>query len=233
LAGAGEPCEPKGREVAGVRFVRVCAAPPAARFWISATPLPCASSGSETAACTRVTTLVVARAGDGATLDVQLATAKQAQRSCSERFRGQLPTSQQRAQARAVLGLSALLVREAPGPHARVQLDELPEWVGEGDCAATRAGCARFPAPLARPHRADQAVLVCLATPAMPQARAVPIGSECYERPSEDVRSPDCAVAVPDSAARFELFCNLEPQPPRALPPPEVEAFRCVLPESD
>jgi hypothetical protein len=59
------------------------------------------------------------------------------------------------------------------------------------------------------------------------------MGRECSAGPSQAVRRPDCAVAVPDSAARFELFCNLEPQPPRALPPPEVEAFRCVLPESD
>lgn len=248
------PCVPRVGEKLGVRFVEVCASHTAAfgdaeahaeealpAFWIAATPLPCSAGEHETGACEPVTALEVSpREGKGKNrpLDALVVDAVVAHRACTLRFGGRLPTPLEREQARRVLGLASLRVREVPGPFAKLRLDDLPEWVAEGDCAATPAkpgpGCriTPFPPVEARPRAADDVLLACVAEPAGPHATGVPIGSECVERPSEGgVRSPACALSVPDGKALFVLGCEAVERPSAQRPAPDQAAFRCVLPE--
>jgi hypothetical protein len=75
-------------------------------------------------------------------------------------------------------------------------------------------------------------LLACVAEPAQPNAQAVPIGGSCDERPVEGgVRSPDCAVLVPGTSARFELGCDPE-HTVRSLARDDDAAVRCVVPPS-
>jgi hypothetical protein len=90
----------------------------------------------------------------------------------------------------------------------------------------------RTPADVKRPRVPGELLLGCVAEPAMPQATAVPIGEACDERPSEaGVRSPNCALSVPGTQARFELACDPD-HPVASHSRPEHAATRCVLPES-
>lgn len=257
-AGAQEPstpaCVPRVGEKLGVRFVEVCASHTAAfgdaeahaaealpAFWIAATPLPCSAGAHETVACEPVTALEVSPQpgkGKNRPLDALVVDATVAHRTCTLRFGGRLPTPLEREQARRVLGLVSLRVREVPGPFAKLRLDDQPEWVAEGDCAATPAkpgpGCriTPFPPVEVRPRAADDVLLACLAGPAGPRATGVPIGSECPERPVEgNLRSPGCALRVPDREAVFELGCEAVERPTAQQPAPDQAAFRCVLPE--
>jgi hypothetical protein len=180
----------------------------------------------------------LAGSGKNRALAALVVDAAVAHRTCALRFGGRLPTPLEREQARRLLGLASLRVREAPGPYAKLRLDDLPEWVEEGDCAAAPSapgpGCriTPFPPVEVRPRAAGDVLLACLAEPAAPRAQGITLGGECVERPSEHgLRSPDCAVFVPDSEARFELFCALAP-PAAKLPTPQQAAFRCVLPEA-
>lgn len=248
------PCVPRTGEKLGVRFVEVCAstteefgdaaahdegALPA--FWIAATPLPCSAGAHETVACETVTALEgspLAGQGKNRPLAALVVDAAVAHRTCALRFGGRLPTPLEREHARRTLGLASLRVREVPGPFAKVWLDDLPEWVEEGDCAASPSspgpGCrvTPFPPVEARPRAPTDVLLACVAEPADPRARGISPGGECVERPSEHgVRSPDCALFVPDSEARFELLCAAA-EPGARVPAPEQAAFRCVLPES-
>jgi hypothetical protein len=248
------PCVPRVGEKLGVRFVEVCASHTARfgdaeahadealpAFRIAATPLPCSAGQHETVACEPVTSLEVSPVpgkGKNRFLDALVVDATVAHRTCTLRFGGRLPTPLEREQARRVLGLVSLRVREVPGPFAQVRLDDLPEWVAEGDCAKTPAkpgpGCriTPFPPVDARPRAADDVLLACIAEPAGPYATGVPIGSECLERPLEgDLRSPGCALRMPDSDARFELGCVAVERPAAQRPAPDQAAFRCVLPE--
>jgi hypothetical protein len=86
--------------------------------------------------------------------------------------------------------------------------------------------------PRPRPRAPGDVLLGCIAEPAMPQATAVPIGEVCDERPSEGgVRSPNCALSVPGTQARFELGCDPEHRVISRSNPYHA-ALRCVLPES-
>jgi hypothetical protein len=123
-----------------------------------------------------------------------------------ERLGGRLPTPQEREQARLELGLATLQVREEPGEFARLRMDPLPEWVSES------GRVNRYPIGAARPRAPGDVLLGCVAEPAMPQAKAVPIGSVCDERPTAaGVRRPDCAIVVPGTQARVELGCDPAP----------------------
>jgi len=218
------PCVPRAREKLGVRFVEVCAK----GFFISAAPLACSAEESQSAACDPVTALEsspLGGPGKNRHVDARVTDAATAARLCETRFGGRLPTPEEREQARRSLGLVSLQVREEPGPFARLRFDELPEWVAEG------GRVTRSPDPVARPRTAGEVLLGCVAEPAMPQARWVPIGEACDERPAEGgVRSPNCALGLAGGSARFELGCD--PQhavTSRSLP--EHAAFRCVVPE--
>jgi hypothetical protein len=249
------PCTPRVGEKLGVRFVEVCAsdtsrfadaeahaAQALPTFWIAATPLPCSQGEHDTVACDPVTALEASPLegpGKNRALDALVVDATVAHRLCTLRFGGRLPSPLEREQARHVLGLASLLVREGSGSFATLWLDDLPEWVAEGDCATTPAkpgpGCriTQFPPVLARPRSVGDKLLACIAEPAREGARAVAIGGECSERPSEGgVRSPDCAVRVPGSTAAFELGCEEETRTGAARPQPEQAALRCVLPET-
>jgi hypothetical protein len=249
------PCVPRVGEKLGVRVVEVCASHTARfgdaeahadealpAFWMTATPLPCSAGPHETVACETVTALEVSPVpgqGKNRFLEALVVDAATAHRTCTLRFGGRLPTPLEREQARRVLGLVSLRVREVPGPFAQVRLDDLPEWVAEGDCAKTPSapgpGCriTPFPPVEARPRAADDVLLACIAEPAGPSASGVPLGSECLERPTEgDLRSPGCALRMPDSDVRFELGCVSLERPAAQRPAPGQAAFRCVLPES-
>ena len=253
---AASACTPRTGEKLGVPFVEVCATstasfPDAAEhreetlpaFWIAATPLPCSHGEHDTVGCDRVTALESAPLpGPGANqaVDALVVDAFVAHRICALRFGGRLPTPLEREQARNALALATLLVRETSATPPRVRLDDLPEWVEEGDCAAAPSnpgsGCriTLFPPVMARPRGDADLLLSCHAARAGSQARSVPIGAECDARLAEGARNPDCTVAVPGSGARFELFCDAK-VPPRSAElhaRPDQAAFRCVVPES-
>jgi len=224
-ASAETPCSARAGEKAGTRFVELCGT----GFFISGTPLACTPEERASAACDPVTALEVSSlAGPGKNrhVDALVTDAESAGRLCKQRFGGRLPTPSEREQARRTLGLVTLQVREEPGEFARLRLDELPEWVAESG-RVTRA-----PPGAPRPRAQGEALLGCIAEPAMPQATAVPIGEVCDERPSEaGVRSPNCALSVPGSEARFEIGCD-PAHKVISRSRPKHAAIRCALPES-
>jgi hypothetical protein len=246
-------CVPRVGEKLGVRFVEVCATSTKAfsdaerhpeielpAFWIAATPLPCSRGEHETVACERVTALETGAGGDpGAnrTVNALVVDGVSAHRTCALRFGGRLPTPLEREQARQVLALVTLRVRETePG---RVQLDDLPEWVEEGDCAAGPSkpgpGCriSPFPPVVTRPRGSSDVLLACTAAISESGARAVPIGESCGAR-RDGQRGPECVVGVPGTTAQFELSCEAPPPAQRAprQAEPELAAFRCAVPAS-
>ena len=251
------PCAPRVAEKLGVRFIEVCGVNTAAfadagahdegalpAFWVAAVPLPCTRGEHATVECETVTALEVsplASRHKNRPVESMLVDAVTAHRTCTLRFGGRLPTPLEREQARHVLGLVSLLVREGLDPARRIWLDDLPEWVAEGDCLSSPSklgpGCrlAQFPPIISRPLRDGDRRLACGAEPAGPEAPVVPIGAACAERPAQGgVRSPDCAVAFPGGApdARFELACREAPVDARAAaahPRAELAAFRCVV----
>jgi hypothetical protein len=215
-------CTPRVAEREGVRFVEVCGA----GVFLSETPLPCEGTA---AACDPVTALAPApREAADATRPKRhvdaLVVAGDAARERCERFGGRLPTRAERERARA-LGFVSVQVREEPGEFARLRLDEQPEWVADGERVA------RAPAAGPRARAPGEVLLGCVAEPALPRARAVPLGSVCDERPLEaEVRSPDCALASP-SGERFELGCD-PAHTVRSKASPDHAAVRCVIPGS-
>jgi len=222
---AAAPCTPRAGEKAGMRFVELCGT----GFFLSGTPLVCTPEERASAACDPVTALEVSPlAGPGKNRHVDALTvdADVASGLCEKRFGARLPTLGEREQARRTLGLVTLQVREEPGEFARLRMDELSEWVAEG------GRVTRSPAETKRPRAQGEVLLGCVAEPAMPQATAVPIGEACDERPEEGgVRSPNCALSLPGTQARFELGCD----PGHKLSSrsnPYHAAVRCVLPES-
>jgi hypothetical protein len=216
-------CTPRAAEQDGVRFVSVCPA----GFWITATPVPCGSAERASAACDPVTALEassLAAASKNHSVEAWVTDAASAARTCKRRFGGRLPTPLEREQARLALGLASLRVREESGEFARLRLHAQREWVVE-DGRATR-----YPNVATPPLPGGDVLLVCVAEPAMPQAHSVPIGESCDERPEEaGVRSPNCAVGVPGTHARFELGCAPE-RVVHSHARTEDAAFRCVAP---
>jgi hypothetical protein len=217
-AGAGAEdaaCTPRTLERGGARFVEVCGA----GIFLADAPLACGADAG--AACEPVLALAPAR--DGARpnrpADALVVDGATAGRLCRERFDARLPTPGERARARE-LGFVSVEVREEPGEFARLRLEEAPEWAAEGQ------RLARAPTP--RPRGPDEGLLSCVAEPALPRARAVPLGTVCDERPAEGpVRSPDCALAAP-GGGRFEIGCNPE-HVARVPARPDGAAVRCAL----
>jgi len=217
------PCTPRAAEQDGVRFVSVCPA----GFWITAGPVPCGAAEREQAACDPVTALeasALAAPSKDHSVEAWVTDAASAARTCKRRFGGRLPTPLEREQARLALGLASLRVREEPGEFARLRLHAQQEWVAEAGRAT------RYPSVATPPLPGGDGLLVCVAEPAMPQAHFVPIGESCDERPEEmGVRSPNCAVGVPGTHARFELGCAPE-RVVRSRARAGDAAFRCVAP---
>jgi hypothetical protein len=212
-------CKPRSLDEHGVRFLEVCGA----GFLLADAPLACGAAD----ACEPVTALAPAPRDAGRPnrhVDALVTDGESARRLCRERFGGRLPTPAEREQARS-LGFVSVLVREEPGEFARLRLDEEPEWAAEGE------RLVRMPAAAPRPRAPGEWLLGCVAEPALPRARAVPLGSVCDERPLEaEVRSPDCALAAP-GGGRFELGCD-PAHGVRSRTAPEHAAVRCVLPAS-
>jgi hypothetical protein len=218
-------CLLRARVVNGVRFVAVCPT----GYWIAATPVPCEGAAPEGAACDPVTALEASAldgAGKNRPLDAWVGGAALAARVCAERYGGRLPTLEEREWARHTLALASLRVREEPGEFPRLLPHPQREWVTQDGAPA------RYPAATTPAAPGGDRMLRCVAEPAMPQARAVPIGASCPERPSEGgVRSPDCAVAVPGTEARFELGCDVD-FVRAARGAADDAAFRCVSAEA-
>lgn len=217
-------CAPRVGEKLGRHFVAVCPE----GFFISATPIACPPGAGESAACDAVTALGVsplAWPGKNRHVDVWVTDAQSAARICAE-LGGRLPTPVERERARLWLALASLRVREEPGEFARLRLHAQQEWVSEG------GSLTRYPSVATPPVEGGDVLLGCVAESAQPQAKGVPIGETCKERPVEGgVRSPDCAVGVPGTNARFELGCDPE-HTVRSRARPEDAAVRCVMPES-
>jgi len=223
-ASARAACESRASEQGGARFVSVCPA----GFWITATPLPCTPEARASAPCDPVTALEASAlegAGKNRSVDALVTGADSAERLCRERFGGRLPTPGEREQARLALGLASLRVREEPGEFSRLRLHALQEWVDEG------GGAKRYPSVATEALPGGDVLLECVAEPAPPQARWVPIGESCSELPDEGgVRSPSCAVGVPGTAARFVLGCDAT-RTVRSRARAGDAAVRCVVPE--
>ena len=220
-----KPCTPRVGEKLGMHFVEVCPE----GFFISATPVACTLEEQKSAACDAVTALGVsplAWPGKNRHLDVRVTDAESAARVCTERLGGRLPTPLEREQARLSFALASLRVREEPSEFPRLRLHAQQEWVAES------GSTTRYPSVATPPVAGGDVLLGCVAEPAQPQAQWVPIGESCKERPAEgDVRSPDCAVGVPGTNARFELGCDPR-HTVRSRARPEDAAIRCVVPES-
>jgi hypothetical protein len=251
-------CAPRTGEKLGVRFLEVCAsnardvlgdaydrALPA--FWIAAAPLPCSEGSHETVDCPTLTPLEASPVGSllrnrpQRAAMVEAATAHQL---CTLRFGGRLPTPEEREQARHVLGLVSLLVREASHESARMRFDELPEWVAGSECVATPSnlgpGCqvTLSPPVILRPRAAGDRLLACDAELADvgPEA-SLPLAGECEAAVQGDTLRPRCAIVVPHAAlpSRFTLACRAAPlaaAEAAAQPSDALAAFRCVVPES-
>jgi hypothetical protein len=219
-----QACTPRVGEKLGMHFVAVCPE----GFFVNTTPIPCSPEERTSAACEPVTALgvsLLAWPGKNRHLDVWVTDAQNAARACTERLGGRLPTPLERERARLSIALASLRVREEPGEFARLRVHAQQEWVAEGE------SITRYPSVATPPVEGGDVLLGCVAEPAQPQARWVPIGESCKERPVEGgVRSPDCAVGVPGTNARFELGCDpLHTVHSRARP--EDAAIRCVVPE--
>jgi hypothetical protein len=251
-------CAPRVGEKLGVRFVEVCASsesevfggaydrtlPP---FWISAAPLPCSAGSHETVDCPTLTPLEASPVGSplrNRPMRAAVVDAATAHRLCTLRFGGRLPTEAEREQARHVLGLVTLLVREGAGPGPSVELDELPEWAATRECAASPSnlgpGCrvSLSPPVIVRPRRAGDSLLACDAELADfgPEPSVGP-GGTCGAALDSELRQPRCAVVVPHAAypSRFTLACRPVPEAPGeadARPSDALAPFRCVLPEA-
>lgn len=253
-------CAPRIGEKLGVPFVEVCASrasevlgedPGRDRvlpsLWIAAVPLACAGGRHEALDCPTVTALEASPVGSrfrNRPLRAAVVDAATAHRLCTLRFGGRLPTPEEREQARHVLGLVSLLVREDGARGDRVLFDELPEWVAASECAAMPSSLAPdcrvslSPPVIPRPRRRGDALLACDAELADFGAEpSVPIGGGCEAELLANARRPRCAPLVPHAAypARFTLRCRaalLEPGDAARQPSASEAAFRCVVPES-
>lgn len=248
-------CTPGVSEKIGVKFVRVCPTEEGARpFWISAIPMGCSAGAHETVPCPPVTALVQPTKGmpDAlATATPKLAAVVEvytAHKICSMRFAGRLPTRQERARARTLLGAASVVVTESPEAHA-FRPRELAEWVTEKVCdqptdLAPDCNPGPFPSTSISAVRWDM-LARCEARPAASGAGALPfieLGGECAGQrgpgAAPSLRLP-CAVrgaagGGPGSAVTgFELWCGAPDaafaHPEKVLP--DLAAFRCVLPE--
>ena len=257
--GASPLCVPRVGEKLGVRFVEVCAASAAEvlgedraedetlpAFWIAATPVPCSQGSHETVDCPTVTALETSPVGSALrnrSLASAVIEAATAHRLCTLRFGGRLPTPEEREQARHVLGLVSLLVRDGRQTSGQVMFDELPEWVAQRECEATPSNLVPdcrvsiSPPILLHPRREGDAILACDAELAdFGPEPAAPIGGRCEADADAAVLRPRCAVFVPHAAypSRFTLACRNATAPPgeaAAHPSADSAPFRCVLPE--
>jgi hypothetical protein len=222
-ARAETPCTPRALEKGGARFVEVCEE----GFFLLAAPVACTPAEGADAACDPVTALEASPLtgpGKNGHVDALITDAARAERICRERFGGRLPTPLERERARLALGLATVRVREEAGEFARLLVYPQPEWVEENGART------RYPSVVTPPQPGGDVLLGCVAEPAQPGAQWVPIGQSCDERPLEGgVRSPDCAIGVPGTRARFELGCDPE-HARRSHARTEDAAVRCVLP---
>jgi hypothetical protein len=217
---AAAACEAREIERAGVRFLSVCPA----GFSLSAAPVTCAAGEAPCEPVTPLEASAFASPAKNHSVEALLTDAASAARICAQRYGGRLPTPLEREAARLAFGLASLRVREEPGEFERLRLHAQPEWVSENGHAS------HYPSVATPPLPGGDVLLACVAEPAMPRAHAVPIGESCLQRPVEaGVRSPDCAVVVPGTHARFELGCDPE-RTVRSHARADAAAFRCLLP---
>jgi hypothetical protein len=253
-ASPAAPCVPGVSEKIGVKFVRVCPTEEGAHpFWISAIPMGCSAGAHETVPCPPVTAVVQPTKGLPESLGPatpKLAAVVEvytAHKICTMRFAGRLPTRNERARARAMLGAASVIVTESPETHT-FRPRELAEWVTEKVCdqptdLAPDCNPGPFPSTSISAVRWDM-LARCEARPVTRVSASLPfveLGGECTGVRGADTASLrlPCALRGPAHLASgsavtgFELWCS-PPEPTFAHPEkvlPDLAAFRCVLPE--
>lgn len=250
------PCTPRSAEKLGFPFVRICA-PGRAGFWINAAPMGCSAGEHDEIHCPSVTALAHPVGEKPAPLRSAMAALvdkDSAARLCYFRKGGHLATRDERAAARAAMGLATVLVTESESESGRFRFDEIPEWVFEETGEACENGLPAetchfgwYPAAARSPAVAWDAVRECDARFVAAQPSGIArarIGEACPSPPlafDGGDRAPlPCALASPaaaehgaDSSAAFLLSCA-GPRP-RVHPKTEdkdTAAYRCVIPES-
>jgi hypothetical protein len=252
-------CAPRIAEKLGVRFVQVCGAGENdASFWISVAPMPCSTGEHETIDCPSITPLLIG--GTAAASPVPLTSRRvvvvdsfSAHRLCALRFAGRVATRVELESARAVLGLTALVVAEQSTPATEFRFEALPEWTADGECdnpsvPGERCRFARWPHAQAR-HAPMAEIRACDARAVGPSDRArtnTEIGGRCPAQGwSWDGLSAGASHDLPcdvhlagittrvSGAEDFALTCRApDLQPPRAPATDlgSIAAFRCVVP---
>lgn len=247
-------CTPRIAEKIGVKFVQVCPTEEGSHpFWISTVPMGCSAGAHETVPCPPVTAVVQPTLalpdGFGPTAPKLAAVVEvyTAHKICTMRFAGRLPTRAERSRARALYGLSSVVVTESTATRA-FHFRELAEWVTEKACEqptdlAPDCGAGPFPATSISAVRWDL-LARCEAKPLARTGSTLPfidLGSECAGLRGADTASLRLPCALRGSAqaqgtspvAGFELWCSA-PDASLAHPEkllPDIAAFRCVLPE--
>jgi len=228
-------------EKLGVPFVRVCPADLpnviTTPLWIAAAPIGCTSGEHETVPCPPVLALLAGH-------DVieprtaQLIEAAFAHRTCALRFGGRLPTTRERAQAQAALGLDTILVAE-PADRSR-RLRRLPEWTTATPCtdpSTITRDCRPSTYPASATSDLAWSELRSCRASARPAAGALVVepGDRC---PPTGPSLPPCLLRSPATGPApdraFALACR-ELDAAEAVHPDEssarLAAFRCVVPE--
>jgi hypothetical protein len=247
-------CRPRVAEKVGVRFVEVCAGENQAPFWISLAPMPCSAGEHETVDCPSVTPLLAGESpGSLTSRRVAVVEAFTAHRLCGLRFAGHVATRSELKRARAVLGLTAVVVAEPPAPAAEFRFGLLPEWTADGECdnpTSPGSGCrfARWPngavghAPMAEIRACDARVVGATE----PARTSVEVGGACAARDwswstsrAGEPQVLPCQLHLPDEpaesgvGANFALSCRTPDAQPSRAPLARgslTAAFRCVVP---
>ena len=257
---AAAPCVRATADKLGIPFVKICPEDQPAGvvlqpFWIAAAPLDCSAGSHETVLCPLV--VPVARpaereTGVASTLRARSAAildASTAHRLCSLRFGGRLPTAMERSQAEDALGLQSAIVHTQSSP-ARFEVRPFAEWVTAEPCLSPSGitpacGIDQFPAGASSVVDWPR-LRACDARPAATAdvAPRIGVGDDCPSEP--DAVSSGDAVPVPcllgahtagglSQRDAFALSCRplteVEARHPDQTPP-DVAAFRCVLPAS-
>lgn len=226
-----------------------------APFWISTIPLGCSQGAHDTLRCPPVVAVVQPRLGDPPALagpSSQVAAVIESDTAhgvCAMRFAGRLPTRQERAVARASLGLSTVIVAESVGLGG-FRLREIAEWVTERPCdrptlLASACGVGGFPWEASSAILWDR-VVACEVTPldSIGGRSVIDVEGVCPLTPTDMAAEPPRAIpcafrgAAVDPRDRRAVALSLRCA--RPLPPPahatnpvavDVAAFRCVIPK--
>lgn len=227
---------PRGEhEKLGVPFVPMCGAAAPTSEWISAIAVPCTGGAHELLGCPLATPLL---AEPETTLtrqarSVALMDGETAFRLCAMRFGGRLPTTAERARARQLQGM-ATLVASRKNDTGTIRLEELAEWVADGECdnptlPGPRCNVHRFPVdadPTVPWDRLVSCNVVVGAGTTRTDLLVADLGGTCPA-------IGDCLLRSPLTSRGNEvstLQCEAAAAPSRPAEPVGRAAVRCVVP---